>query len=134
MRFYYRGLPNLHVSQAACYPQNHDYPFVWVKKIEDASTDYLSTMQKTQSDLKSQHGLDSELVPVKNFKLMQQQYAIAVETDEHRLKKQTIVAHQGIYTASDEVLTAQEPGVVTFDGFVEVLNRDEGEGEDEGRR
>jgi hypothetical protein len=116
------------------YLRNYHYPFVWVKNIKHASTDYLPTMQKTQSDLKSQHGLDSELVAVENPKLMEQQYAIAVDTDEHRLKKQTIVEHRGIFTATDEVFTAHEPGVITFDGFMEVLDRNEDEQEDEGRR
>jgi hypothetical protein len=134
MRFYYRALPNLRVPHSTRNVRYYRFPFVWVKNIKQVSTDYLPAMQKTQSDLKSQHGLDTELVPVDNPKLMEQQYAIAVDTDEHRLEKQTIVEDRGIYTVTDELLTAQQPGVSTFDGFLEVLERNEDEAEHEDRK
>jgi hypothetical protein len=125
MQTYYRALAK------PILPQNYD--FVFVPDIKYATKDYLPAVQKTQADLKSKHGLDTDRVPIRDSKLMQPKYAIARDVDEHRIKIQNIYEQHGVATWTDELFTELEPSVLTFEGLYEILDRQTDEAEDSDR-
>jgi hypothetical protein len=110
------------------------HKFVWVPKLKDATADYLPAVKQTQADLRGQYGWDTELVLVPDDKLMQPKYAVARNVDENRIKIQIVRQEAGISTWTDELPTEPEPGVTTFEGLYEILDRALDEAEDSDRK
>jgi len=113
MRTYYRALPQ--ASKGA--PDAFD----WVREVEDATKDYLESVEKTQKDLKRDYGIDTELDEVPDGNLMKPKYALSRDVDSRRMTQQIIEPGKGITTQTDEVLTNPEPGDSTFEGIHEIL-------------
>ncbi|MGC1615443.1 MAG: hypothetical protein WA736_12210 [Candidatus Acidiferrum sp.] len=126
MRTYFRALAK------PIAPQHHD--FLFVPNIKDATKDYLPAVQKTQANLKVEHGVDTELVCLPDEKLMQPKYVLSRNVDENRIKIQNVREEYGIATWADELLTEPEPGVTTFEGLYEILDRAPEEAEDSDRK
>ena len=83
--------------------------------IKYATKDYLPAVQQTQASLRVKHGLDTELVPDSDDKLMQLKYALTRNVDENRIKIQIVREHNGISTSDGRTSHQTGAGVTTFE-------------------
>ncbi len=122
---YYRAIPKTTIAPASRYVRDFQDAFGWVFDIKCATEDYREAAETTQEKLQKEHGLDTELIEVRDDKLMHPKYVLARDVDPFRIKIQVIEPGVGITTNTDEILTSLRAGETTFDGVYEVLDPDE---------